>query len=125
MYRENLSALSDILAEKYINLKELELLAHESKKLLNTLICGKLALQEAKRIQEEFFPMSNESEKIIMTLLNQKFSYDGVDYSNEVNDKIIVQHAEAGLFLYTANAIADEVNIINKTISDLQSEEAF
>jgi len=124
MYSKNLSVMADVLADKYIKIKELELLAHKDNNFKNTLLCGKVALQEAKRIQEEFFPLHEESELIIMTLLNQKFSYDGVDYSNEV-DRIALHSCEAGLFLYTAYAMADEINILNNTISDLQGTEAF
>lgn len=123
MDKRILSNMTDRLAIGYIDLKNIESEIYTDKNLANTLILGKAVLQVARRIQEEFFPMNDSSEEIIMTLLNQKFTYDGVDYSDEVDDKLLLSCCDEGLFLYTINALSDEINIINQLISDLQGEE--
>lgn len=124
MYNKDFSVAADELAEKYIEIKKLELLAKNDEKLKKNLTGGKNALQEAKRIQEEFYPLSDDSEKIIMTLLNQKFVYDGIDYSDEI-DKSILKYCDIGLVLYVAITMADEIEILNKTINDLQENDFF
>ncbi len=119
------TSISEELAEKYIVLKEIEQLMHTNKNFADELVMGRSALTEAKKIQQEFFPMSNKSEMIIMTLLNQNFVYDEVDYSNELEDKSITNGCSMGLLLYVADAVADEINIINRKISDLQTTAVF
>ena len=64
------------------------------KKLMDMLFYGHVARVEARRIQEEFFPMAENSEEIVMTLLNENFVYEEVDYSNEVDDTS-VQYAKS------------------------------
>ena len=84
-FDRDLRILTDELGEKYIKLKDLEWAGHKDNEVKEMLYYGHIARVEARRIQGEFFPMAENSEEIIMTLLNQKFWYEGVDYSDEVN----------------------------------------
>lgn len=125
MMIDNIAAITDAMAEKYIELNELEARIHTDVAFHPAFLYGNRALAEAKRLQQEFFPLSDNSEEIIARLLNQKFWYDSVDYSDEVEDKGIIQYCEVGLFLYTINALSDEVQRINKIISDLEGTDTF
>ena len=92
-FDRDLRILTDKLGEKYIKLKDLEWAGHKDNEVKEMLYYGHIARVEARRIQGEFFPMAENSEEIIMTLLNQKFWYEGVDYSDEVN-KMAVNYAD-------------------------------
>lgn len=115
----------DNLTADYIHLKNLEQEIKRHKGMADMMHYGKKALSEARRIQEEFFPMSDISEEIVMTLLNQKFVYDQVDYSDELTDKLILHFCDAGLLLYVSEAISEEINTLNKIINDLEAEKVF
>ena len=125
MDNKDLFLLPEELAEKYVVLKNLERRIHSDKNFANELINGRVALTDARRIQREFFTMDDDSEKIVMTLLSQNFVYDDVDYSNELENKSAIDGCAAGLFLYVADVVADEISIINRKISDLQISEVF
>ena len=85
-FERELNKLTEDLAEKYIKLRDLERAGYKDEKLMDMLFYGHVARVEARRIQEEFFPMAENSEEIVMTLLNENFVYEEVDYSNEVDD---------------------------------------
>ncbi len=115
----------DNVAMDYIHLKHLEQAMEVDEELADAIVYGKIALSEAHRIQEEFFPMSENSEEIVMTLLNQKFVYDEVNYSEELNYKTVRKYCDVGMLLYVAEAIADEINKLNNRIKDLLGEKVF
>ncbi len=116
-FDRDLSILTDELGEKYIKLKDLEWAGHKDKEVKEMLYYGHIARVEARRIQGEFFPMAENSEEIIMTLLNQKFWYEGVDYSDEVN-KMAVNYADVGLFLYVSYALKEQIETVEELIGD-------
>ena len=120
-----IAPMIDNLAADYIHLKNLEQEMKKNKEIANIMSYGNIALSEARRIQEEFFPMSDNSEEIVMTLLNQKFVYDKVDYSDELADKSILSYCDIGLLLYISDSISDEITILNKMINDLEAEKVF
>ena len=84
---------------------------------MDMLFYGHVARVEARRIQEEFFPMAENSEEIVMTLLNENFVYEEVDYSNEVDDTS-VQYAKVGLFLYVEYELYKQIDAIEESIGD-------
>ena len=116
-FDRDLRILTDELGEKYIKLKDLEWAGHKDNEVMDMLFYGHVARVEARRIQEEFFPMAENSEEIIMTLLNQKFWYEGVDYSDEVN-KMAVNYADVGLFLYVSYALKEQIETVEELIGD-------
>lgn len=116
-FERELNKLTEDLAEKYIKLRDLERAGYKDEKLMDMLFYGHVARVEARRIQEEFFPMAENSEEIIMTLLNQKFWYEGVDYSDEVN-KMAVNYADVGLFLYVSYALKEQIETVEELIGD-------
>lgn len=120
-----IAPVTDNMATDYTHLKHLEQAMEVDGELADTMIYGKMALSEAHRIQEEFFPMSENSEEIVMTLLNQKFVYDGVNYSEELNYKTVRKYCDVGMLLYVAEATADEINKLNNRINDLLGEKVF
>lgn len=123
-FDKTIKNLTEDLGEKYLKLNDLELAGYKNDKIKEKLIYGQTACSEARRIQEEFFPMAENSEEIMMMLLNQKFSYEGVDYSDEV-DKMAVHNAEIGLFLYVANALETQISAIEELIGEAIGEEIF
>ena len=111
-FERELNKLTEDLAEKYIKLRDLELAGYKDEKLMDMLFYGHVARVEARRIQEEFFPMAENSEEIVMTLL-----YEEVDYSNEVDDTS-VQYAKVGLFLYVEYELYKQIDAIEESIGD-------
>ena len=116
-FDRDLRILTDELGEKYIKLKDLEWAGHKDNEVKEMLYYGHIARVVARRIQGEFFPMAENSEEIIMTLLNQKFWYEGVDYSDEVN-KMAVNYADVGLFLYVSYALKEQIETVEELIGD-------
>ena len=116
-FDRDLSILTDELGEKYIKLKDLEWAGHKDNEVKEMLYYGHIARVEARRIQGEFFPMAENSEEIVMTLLNENFVYEEVDYSNEVDDTS-VQYAKVGLFLYVEYELYKQIDAIEESIGD-------
>lgn len=117
-FERELNKLTEDLAEKYIKLRDLELAGYKDEKLMDMLFYGHVARVEARRIQEEFFPMAENSEEIVMTLLNENFVYEEVDYSNEVDDTS-VQYAKVGLFLYVEYELYKQIDAIEESIASI------
>lgn len=116
-FDRDLRILTDELGEKYIKLKDLEWAGHKDNEVKEMLYYGHIARVEARRIQGEFFPMAENSEEIVMTLLNENFVYEEVDYSNEVDDTS-VQYAKVGLFLYVEYELYKQIDAIEESIGD-------
>ena len=116
-FDRDLRILTDELGEKYIKLKDLEWAGHKDNEVKEMLYYGHIARVEARRIQGEFFPMAENSEEIVMTLLNENFIYEEVDYSNEVDDTS-VQYAKVGLFLYVEYELYKQIDAIEESIGD-------
>ena len=116
-FERELNKLTEDLAEKYIKLRDLERAGYKDEKSMDMLFYGHVARVEARRIQEEFFPMAENSEEIVMTLLNENFVYEEVDYSNEVDDTS-VQYAKVGLFLYVEYELYKQIDAIEESIGD-------
>lgn len=87
-FERELNKLTEDLAEKYIKLRDLERAGYKDEKLMDMLFYGHVARVEARRIQEEFFPMAENSEEIVMTLLNENFVYEEVDICNNNIDNL-------------------------------------
>ena len=110
-FERELNKLTEDLAEKYIKLRDLELAGYKDEKLMDMLFYGHVARVEARRIQEEFFPMAENSEEIVMTLLNENFVYEEVDDTS-------VQYAKVGLFLYVEYELYKQIDAIEESIDD-------
>lgn len=104
------------LKEGYEMLRGIEIGAYADQKEMNTLINGRSALAEARAIQEQFFPKNEESEKIVMMLLNDRFKYDGKDYSSELTEPELTEYAQVGLLLYMSNILSSEAEKLNDII---------
>ena len=107
-FERELNKLTEDLAEKYIKLRDLERAGYKDEKLMDMLFYGHVARVEARRIQEEFFPMAENSEEIVMTLLNENFVYEDTS----------VQYAKVGLFLYVEYELYKQIDAIEESIGD-------
>lgn len=117
---EKIKVLTENIANGYINLNDVaeDIDIEDLKK-------GREILQDTRRIQEEFFPLSDNSEEIIVTLLSQNFVYDETDYSNEIIDSELLKYSEIGLLLYVLTAFSDKVVKFNDTILQSMAEDDF
>lgn len=117
---EKIKVLTENIANGYIKLNDVaeDIDIEDLKK-------GREILQDTRRIQEEFFPLSDNSEEIIVTLLSQNFVYDKTDYSNEIIDSELLKYSEIGLLLYVLTAFSDKVVKLNNTLLQSMAEDDF
>lgn len=109
-----LKQIVEKLAEAYILIYELREKIKDDEDLKKTLYDGKSAYCDARRLQEEFYPLDYDSEEICLTMLEENFKYDGVDYTDELIDddeKIVYTKAcrELGQMFYMLYALRDEI----------------
>ena len=74
-FERELNKLTEDLAEKYIKLRDLERAGYKDEKLMDMLFYGHVARVEARRIQEEFFPMAENSEEIVIDVYKRQIYY--------------------------------------------------
>lgn len=117
---DKIKSLTEKIAASYIELNDIA-----ERIDIEDLKKGREILQDTRRVQEEFFPLSDNSEEFIVTLLSQNFVYDETDYSNEIIDSELLKYSEIGLLLYVLTSFSDKVVKFNDTILQSMAEDDF
>lgn len=116
-----ITELTDDLAKIYITLNDLRRESYINEELQDILYNGNCVRFDAQRIQEEFEPLSYESENIIMSWLNDNFVTNGVDYKDELFDKTDSSElaCKAGLLVYMIEALRVETRKCDERVSEI------
>lgn len=86
---------------------------------------GNQAVSQAALIHRQFEPYTEESEAMIVGLLDNNFVYDGIDYTDDLEDRSLAEFAKDGLITYLVETVSRLAVEIDNKISDMVVNELF
>ena len=112
--------MKELLLETFENLQKID------KNMLQIdCVKGNKAVSEAALIHRQFEPYTENSETMIVELLDNNFVYDGIDYKNDLEDKSSAEFAQDGLITYIIESVSRLAANIDDKISDMVVNELF